>query len=241
MAPSMLHLPADLGFIDNLILQRTGPFIELGGSAALSHWFQTGQKSQLSMHLTRNNLLSAYLQKLLALVELEIDEFCKFTRGHSFKHLVSIGPGNGLFELLLYKRTPFEKLLLVDIEETPSLHQHGYSAQGSGYASLAATSEFLTQNGIPRESLFLCNPSKSALPTFPHDLLISVLSMGFHYPCVAYAEFILANLTESGLAVFDQRKGVRDTGFDLLVKKLTLKDAVDSPKSCRYFLMAERS
>ena len=51
MTASSIHFPDEPDFINNLILQRTEPFIDMGGGAALSRWFETGEKTQLDAFL----------------------------------------------------------------------------------------------------------------------------------------------------------------------------------------------
>ena len=232
-----MNIPDDPDFINDLILQRTGPFIRLGGGQALNHWFETGEKARLASFLKKQNLLPAYLKMLVFDVEREVETFCQHTTECSFNSLVSIGPGNGIFELMLCLRYNFERILLIDIEHTEGLHQHGFSTKGSGYASLSRTKSFMSSNGIQQEKIVLCNPLKEKLPPFQFDILISLLSMGFHYPCNDYTDFILSNLKPNSFVIFDKRKGVNDIGFEALVRKLTIKQAVDGPKSNKYFLI----
>ena len=53
--------------------------------------------------------------------------------------------------------------LKIDIEVTKS-QKHGFNQQGSGYSILLKTKIFLISNGIPSESIQLCNPVKDNLP-----------------------------------------------------------------------------
>lgn len=237
MTPNTLNIPDDPDFINDLILQRTGPFIKLGCGQALNHWFQTGEKARLSSFLRKQNLLPAYLKMVVSEVEGEVETFCQYTTGCTVNSLVSIGPGNGIFELMLCQKYDFERILLIDIEYTEGLHQHGFSTNGSGYASLSRTKSFMSSNGIQQEKIFLCNPLKEKIPPFQFDILISLLSMGFHYPCNDYTDFILSNLKQNSLVILDKRKGAADIGFDALFRKLAIKQTVDGPKSSRYFLI----
>lgn len=230
-----INFPDTASFIDDLILQRTTPFIRLGGGAALSQWFATGGKSQLSGFLYQNRLLDVYLKETLDEVCRDVDALIQIATGMSFDHIVSIGPGNGLVELLLYRQKAYSELLLIDIEYS-DLHKHGYAQQGSGYASLANTRQFLVENGIPAEAILTCNPQKQALPDFGFDLLFSVLSMGFHYPCDGYVDFIRRRIKPNGSVVFDKRKGTFDAGFDTLMRELRCEMRMDSPRVERVLL-----
>jgi hypothetical protein len=57
-----INIPTDKQFIENLILQRTGPFISYGGAGALNQWFARGDKAQLFDFLAKNNFLRRFLQ-----------------------------------------------------------------------------------------------------------------------------------------------------------------------------------
>ena len=151
-----------------------------------------------------------------------------------FNRVVSIGPGNGILELLLMKRVRVNALLLIDIEES-DIHQHGFASHGSGYASLRATKDFLVANGIEADSIFVCNLRIAALSTFPSDLIMSILSMGFHYPCDDYTDFILQSLQSGGQTVFDKRRGKADTGYAAIGKSLRLVKSIPLQKSDRMF------
>ena len=224
-------------FLDNLILQRTAEFIALGGGAHLGQWFRTGAKQQLSAYLIENQLIESYCNALLGNVGREVGNLCRQVGRLAFDNVVSVGPGSGIFELLLLKRISFSRVTLIDIEESPGLHQHGYSQAGAGYASLGAIVELLTANGIPPEKIVACNPNKSSLPSHPFDLFISCLSMGFHYPCDAYLNFIMENAGESAIVVLDKRKGVPDRGFAMLEKLFTVFSAEEHPKHHRLYML----
>ena len=157
--------PKDLTFFQHLVLQRTTPFIRIGGSEPLKYWLDTGKKEQLTNFLLHNNLFDLYIEELIEEISNEVNELILLTKDASFKNIVSIGPGCGLMELIYYSQKKFNQILLVDIEES-SLHQHSFNSEGSGYASLEKTKSFLISNGIPEEKIILCNPKKTILPKF---------------------------------------------------------------------------
>ena len=232
-----IHFPNDTSFIGDLILQRTTPFIRLGGGQALTQWFATGDKSQLFEFLRRHGLIDAYLNETLDEVSNDVNALIQFLPGQSYKRIVSIGPGNGLVELLLYRRIPFSSLLLIDIESS-DVHKHGFAQHGSGYASLEGTRQFLIDNGVPAEVIQTCNPKQQALPAFEFDLLLSLLSMGFHYPCDDYATFIRRYIAPRGKVVLDKRKGTIDAGYEILMRGMSVEQRVDAPRVERLLLSA---
>ena len=122
---------------------------------------------------------------------------------------------------MIYKNTQYNSILLIDIEYSDS-HKHGFKLEGSGYANLEETQNFLILNDVPMEKFFLCNPKKQHLPKYKFDLLISILSMGFHYPCDSYVDFIVQNAEKGSKIVLDKRSNVIDVGFDSLLNFFSL-------------------
>jgi len=230
-----INIPTDRQFIENLILQRTGHFINYGGARALNHWFACGDKTQLFDFLSRNDLLQRFFRDTFNDISLEADALISNLPAECFNSIVSIGPGNGILELLLIKKTTVKTILLIDIE-TSDTHQHGYNPTGSGYASLDAARSFLISNGVPSQSITTCNPKFEDLPDFRFDLLLSILSMGFHYPCDEYTDFICKNFRPGGFVVFDKRRGTPDSGFDVLRKSFHISKNIAAQKHDRIFL-----
>jgi len=224
--------PLNSQFLIDLILQRTGPFISLGGSAALKLWFDKGERNALVNFLTEQRLTNVFLAQVLADVKKDASEIIAAIPDDALSHVVSIGPGNGLIELLLLKRNKTQKILLLDIEYTDT-HHHGYNYHGAGYASLLETKQFLTLNGIPDELVLLCNPQKDAIPQFPFSLLVSILSMGFHYPCDEYVEFIEENSQPNSILIFDRRVGVINAGLEALKRGFSETPLSSSEKAHR--------
>ena len=206
-------------FFSDLILQRTDGFIKCGGREVLDRWFKGEQKDHLIDFLINNDKYEEYMKITMGNYLKEVDEFIKIYKITNGDHLVSIGPGNGVFETLLLKKIKFINILLIDIEDTKS-QNHGYNHKGSGYASLASTKNFLVNNGIPLERIKICNPSTHNIPRFKFDLLISLYSMGFHYPCNEYTDFILKNASHRSKIIYDKRRNVFDKGHETLQQKL---------------------
>jgi hypothetical protein len=230
-----IKFPNDQEFLANLILQRSGSFTKNGGREALQTWFRTGEKAQLAAFLTDNKILNRFLRETVQECLDEADELVANLPRSCFNRVISIGPGNGLLELCLFKKTGANALLLIDIEET-DLHQAGFAAQGSGYASLDATKVFLTMNGVPEEAVKTCNPKSEPLPRFSFDLLMSILSMGFHYPCDDYLDFILENRNCDARVVVDRRDETVDAGFEALREIMRVEKRISLFKRERVFL-----
>jgi len=209
-----LSIPVDDPvWMADLVLQRTGPLLTLGGGHVLAEWVHTGNRQPLETLCSDPGFVSQYLDVVVGEALVEAESLEPLLDGQA--RLCSIGPGNGLVELFLCRNTNANHILLIDIERTAE-HRHGFELAGSGYASLQKTKQFMEMNGITGPSIQLCNPRREALPEFTFDVLISIMSMGFHYPCDEYVNFIRANCRQSGRVIFDKRKGVKDPGYDRL-------------------------
>ncbi|MCR9278706.1 MAG: hypothetical protein NXH85_12100 [Pseudomonadaceae bacterium] len=221
----MLTFPDDPEFICDLVLQRTGPFIELGGKSALATWFNLGDRSDIQSFLNSGSNRRQYLSLVSEKLEQEAAELAHVLEGRAYRRVVSIGPGCALIETLLCRHLDIDEILLVDIEETAT-HQHGYSSAPSGYARLTASQAFIQSNCAPTPTIETCNPTRQALPQEGVDLYLSLLSMGFHYPCDDYAAYICENANAGANLVLDKKLGVMDPGFGRLLGHFQLNDII---------------
>ena len=210
--------PKSKTFFSDLILQRTDGFIKCGGGEVLSKWMEGKNKSHLVDYLISIGKYEDFMKITMNAYIKEVNEFINVFKINKINNLISIGPGNGIFEILLLKKIKFNKILLIDIEKTDS-QNHGFNEKGSGYANLTDTKEFLVANDIPSQAIIICNPKKQKTPKFKFDLLISLFSMGFHYPCNEYKDFIFNNASHRSKIIYDKRKNVFDKGHEELQKK----------------------
>lgn len=215
----------------NLALQRTAPLIALGGRQSLDYWFSTGDKRPIFSFLSKPAVALAFINRVVQDIRREMEALDRHLDFSAIKRITSIGPGLCIFELILYWRYPCE-LYLVDIE-TSAEHQHGFHQHGSGYSDNAAARRFLEANGVPGKRIQFCNPRKQRLDNTSADLIISNISMGFHYPLSEYVSYIQQALVPGGFLVFDQRKGVDDQGWAALSPSFEQQAALDLGKAMK--------
>ncbi len=218
----------------NLILQRTGTFIAWGGANALKHWLKTGEKPQLAAFLADSGRTAEFVKLTFAEITAEFEELRPHIAALAPASAVSIGPGLGFFEILMYN-TSRPNLLLIDIEQSAE-HQHGYAQSGSGYSSLASCRNFLIGNSAEPAHITCCNPRKEPLPEAGFDIVVSLLSMGFHYPCDEYVAFITKGLRQGGLMIIDKRTGAPDAGWAALLPLFDVVKSTPASKSERLVL-----
>ena len=228
--------PESRNFFSDLILQRTDGFIKCGGREVLDRWFKGEKKDHLIDFLINNDKYEEFMKITIGNYLKEVDEFLKVYKIINADHLVSIGPGNGVFETLLLKKINFKNILLIDIEDTKS-QKHGFANKGSGYASLASTKNFLVSNGIPLETIKICNPRIHNIPKFKFDLLFSLYSMGFHYPCDEYVDFIIENSSVNSKIIYDKRRKVIDIGYEKLTNNFLMLKKIQKLKHDRVCML----
>jgi len=213
-------------FLINLVLQRTEPLGILNCKYATAKWKKEGDLSEIKKLIKNKAFLKNYLSLLLESLKKEIDEFERFFFSENINNLVSIGPGNGLVELLLIKKYLIKKILLIDIEISET-HDYGFRENSSGYAELDETKKFFINNQIDKGSISLCNPNLRAIPNFSFDMLISTYSMGFHYPCNPYFEFIMNNSNKGSIIILDIKRGVSDKGLEMIKESFELVSTIN--------------
>jgi hypothetical protein len=230
-----IYFPNDEDFLIDLALQRTGPLINGGGVNEFKNWVTSGDRTGISNFLKNDDSLRRFLKSVCLEIQKELENLIKEAPEIDTRNIVSIGPGNGILELALLQSNPASKILLIDIETTKS-HHHGFFSKAAGYANLLATKNFFLENGITDDRIFLCNPTKTSLPDFRFSLAISTLSMGFHYPCDEYAQFLIKNKEKNAHLVFDKRKQTQDSGLIKILQHYEIKKTIESSKSDRMFL-----
>ncbi len=236
-----INFPKDREFIRNLILQRTSSFVKvLRKLVIVDQQPRVGRYWAVDL-LERHKLIEKFLEIVLEDMLPEYEQLVSRIPDSCLERIVSVGPGNGLMEMLIALRGKTKRFLLIDVEETDSVY-HGYQEKGSGYANLCKTSLFIKRNLVSNNSLdiTLCNPTKEAIPDFSFTLFISLLSMGFHYPCDEYTDFIISNMESCSIVVLDKRKGVIDQGHERLLEFLRTDYFINSEKSERQFLSRRR-
>jgi hypothetical protein len=230
-----VKIPPGDQFMIDLVLQRTSPFIKLGGAEALGRWFASGDRQGILDFLQRPGFIEIYIEHTLLEIETEVVQLVSKLPEGSLQSVLSIGPGNGVVELALARLGKTSDLLLVDIESTAH-HRHGFNSDGSGYASLNATKDFISDNLEARISISTCNPTHEKIPEFNYTLCISLLSMGFHYPCAEYARYLVENGASGSVVVIDKRRHVADIGFDFVAKFFQPLHVFPSQKSDRVIM-----
>jgi len=135
--------------------------------------------------------------------------------------ILDIGCGLGGIDVYLdrhYDRTP--RLSLLDRDTVSDIY-YRYEQTAAAYNSLALTEKLARVNGIDADRLRTVDVDEAGYPrdeTF--DLIVSLLSWGYHYPLETYLDDVTETLAPGGTVILDVRK--RTDG------RATLSEAFDS-------------
>jgi hypothetical protein len=187
--------------IGQIALQRTSSLVRVPIFGRLSYaaW-RRGYNFPLALEA------SVRRRSILGSVELSIRnevEEMKSYLPNNIDHMADIGCGHGIMDLILAHEYGCT-VHLIDIEDTAH-RDHNFRIEGSGYSSLASARALLLRNGIREDQIRLTNPKKQRLIDSGLDLVISLLSCGFHYPIETYSGYIASALKDGGTYIFDLR------------------------------------
>lgn len=122
--------------------------------------------------------------------------------------ILDIGCGVGGIDVLLHRHYGTPRLHLVDRTQTSERVYYGFEERGAFYNSLAATRRLLVDNRVPERDLRFHDVGEECRLSIPEpvDLVISLISWGFHYPVPVYADQVVALLRPGGRLILDVRK-----------------------------------
>ena len=172
--------------VADIALQRTTTLAKwpLLGAVSYRAW---ARNISIVLHAEAALRRSAILRIALTETEAEYRAIKAALGVRSVRRMMDIGRGHGLIDVFFY--ADFRSHIhLVDIESNAA-RRHDFAATGAGYGSLAKARRYLQSNGVPDDCIVTTNPTDDAVQDHELDLIISLLSCGFHYPVSEYAEF----------------------------------------------------
>ena len=143
----------------------------------------------------------------------EIDTFKNFLP-KNVKNIMDIGCGLGIINILLNKFYNDEpSFYLLDKNRIDKKIKYGFSSNYESYNELNKTKQILTDNNIKENRLFLFDVEKDILIDSKIDLVISLKSMGYHYPFETYLKLFKKNCNKQTTFIFDVSEGYFDENF----------------------------
>ena len=120
------------------------------------------------------------------------------------KNILDIGCGIGGIDLYLWRYYRCG-LSLMDKNEVEKEIKYGYRSETSAYNKLDLTREFLKMNGVDGEVYAYEAHTGWKFPC-RFDVILSLISCGFHYPVDTYLNMISDYLHPWGVVILDVRK-----------------------------------
>lgn len=125
--------------------------------------------------------------------------------------VLDVGCGIAGIDVLLFRHYGRSEDLvfhLLDSSSTAELLTYGLKDEAEFYNSLEIAVETLAANGVPRDRVEAHEVADGAEVQLPGaDLVLSLLSWGFHYPVATYLDAVHEALPPGGRAILDVRDG----------------------------------
>lgn len=118
--------------------------------------------------------------------------------------VLDIGCGLAGIDLMIYWHYNGKtELHLLDYSKLDKSIHYGYQKNGSIYNNLDLSAQFLKINGVEKRHIGIHN-ADIGFPVKKYDIIISLLSCGFHYPVETYLAKI--KQCKAGIVILDIRK-----------------------------------
>lgn len=141
----------------------------------------------------------------------------------SAQSILDVGCGVAGIDALLWQHylTDSPEIYLLDRSATDASVFYGFKSRGAFYNSLEIAAEVLRANKVPpaQTHLIEATDDNAIKLNGPIDIVVSLISWGFHYPVATYLEPAHAKLRDGGRLFLDVRKGT--DGLELLRDKFS--------------------
>ena len=131
---------------------------------------------------------------------------------HSAKNIMDIGCGLGIINIYLnsiYKKKNI--FFLLDKNRIDKKIKYGFSLNYESYNDLSETKNLLLNNEINLDQINLFDVEKTINIKAKIDLVISLKSMGYHYPLENYLNLFKKHCSQDAIFIFDISKGYYDS------------------------------
>ena len=127
---------------------------------------------------------------------------------NNVNNIMDIGCGLGIINIFLnqfYHNKP--NFYLLDKNRVDKKIKYGFSINYESYNDLSETKNLLTNNSIDEERLQIFDVEKEIKIKNEIDLVISLKSMGYHYPIENYLDLFKNCCTKETVFIFDMSEG----------------------------------
>ena len=124
--------------------------------------------------------------------------------------ILDIGCGVAGIDVFLGRHYRFNpRIYLLDKTATDPVVYYGFESKGSVYNSLDVSRDMLIANGVAPGQIHTQEATDQNEILFPEsfDIVISLISWGFHYPVLTYIETVHQKMKPGGVLIIDIRTG----------------------------------
>ena len=158
-------------------------------------------------------------KKYFAICKKEFDNIKNYFP-RNINNVLSIGCGVGGLEYFFSSITDLNSLYLIDRNFVSKKIIYGFNTLNTeGYNNLDCTRDFLISNKFPKTKFKIIDYDKDKLPYKKYDLIISLLSLDFHYPFSVYKDYIRKVSTSRTVLILDTN---RPNYFKSIYKKVKI-------------------
>ena len=123
---------------------------------------------------------------------------------NNISNILDIGCGLGIINILLQKHYNTNiKYFLIDKNRVDLKIKYGFDENYESYNDLQETKTILSNNDIKKENIFIIDADKKINIDYTIDLVISLKSMGYHYPYEKYLPLLEKVTSNDCTFVFD--------------------------------------
>ena len=153
----------------------------------LIHYFQKNDLKILTENLFRE----------------ELETFEKYLPSN-VENIMDIGCGLGVLNIFInqkYQNNP--NFYLLDKNTVDNKIKYGFSKDYESYNDLNETKNILLKNGLSKEQIYIKNVDQEIMIDNKINLVISLKSMGYHYPIENYINLIKKTCSTQTAFIFD--------------------------------------
>ena len=136
----------------------------------------------------------------------EVETFKKYLP-KNVKNIMDVGCGLGIIDIYLNRIFNNPKFFLLDKNRIDKKIKYGFSLNYESYNDLNETKNLLLNNEIKLDQINLVDVEKTININEKIDLVISLKSMGYHYPLENYLNLFKKHCSQDAIFIFDISKG----------------------------------
>ena len=121
------------------------------------------------------------------------------------KSILSIGGGIGGLELIINQKQKDKEFFFIERNYISKKVKYGWGgmANNEAYNNLEVQKEFLKMNGMKENQINIFDYDNDDLPEIKFDLIISLLSLDYHYDFNIYIEYLKKVSKSDTKIIFD--------------------------------------